>query len=330
MEFYVYETRELVQARHRPIIIITSNNEKELPDAFLRRCFFHYIRFPDEATMRAIVAVHYPDLKQELLAEALGAFFEVRATPGPEEEALDLGAARLDQAAGRRGHRARGAAQHGCQEGDSDPARRAAEERAGRAPVRAAGVHAPPRALKARCACWCTFSSRCVPPAYRWRITEFLTLLEALQRARGAALGAGVLLPGARLPGQGRAPLRPLRSGLRARCFTGAEQLFAQLLAQVPAEWLRALTARDVVRRKRSAVSRRWAAGTSCSRRCASGCASSSERHAGRQQVDRHRRHLALRRARLQPAKASASARATARATPRGQGVGAARVPQLR
>jgi MoxR-like ATPase len=82
MEFYVYETRELVRARHRPIIIITSNNEKELPDAFLRRCFFHYIRFPDEATMRAIVGVHYPDLKKELLAEALGAFFEVRATPG--------------------------------------------------------------------------------------------------------------------------------------------------------------------------------------------------------------------------------------------------------
>jgi MoxR-like ATPase len=82
MEFYVYETRELVRARHRPIIIITSNNEKELPDAFLRRCFFHYIRFPDEATMRAIVGVHFPGLKPELLAEALGAFFEVRATPG--------------------------------------------------------------------------------------------------------------------------------------------------------------------------------------------------------------------------------------------------------
>ena len=82
MEFYVYETRELIQARHRPIIIITSNNEKELPDAFLRRCFFHYIRFPDEATMRAIVEVHFPNLKKELLAEALTAFFEVRATPG--------------------------------------------------------------------------------------------------------------------------------------------------------------------------------------------------------------------------------------------------------
>jgi MoxR-like ATPase len=82
MEFYVYETRELVKARHRPIIAITSNNEKELPDAFLRRCFFHYIRFPDESTMTRIVEVHYPDLKKELLAEALSAFFKVREMPG--------------------------------------------------------------------------------------------------------------------------------------------------------------------------------------------------------------------------------------------------------
>jgi MoxR-like ATPase len=82
MEFYVYETRQLVKARHRPIIVITSNNEKELPDAFLRRCFFHYIRFPDAATMQRIVAVHYPGLKKELLAEALGSFFQLRETPG--------------------------------------------------------------------------------------------------------------------------------------------------------------------------------------------------------------------------------------------------------
>jgi MoxR-like ATPase len=82
MEFYVYETRQLVKARHRPIIVITSNNEKELPDAFLRRCFFHYIRFPDEATLQRIVEVHYPGLKKELLAEALGSFFQVRETPG--------------------------------------------------------------------------------------------------------------------------------------------------------------------------------------------------------------------------------------------------------
>jgi MoxR-like ATPase len=82
MEFYVHETRELVRARHRPIILITSNNEKELPDAFLRRCFFHYIRFPDADTMEKIVRVHYPGLKKELLAEALTVFFGVRETPG--------------------------------------------------------------------------------------------------------------------------------------------------------------------------------------------------------------------------------------------------------
>jgi MoxR-like ATPase len=82
MEFYVYETRQWIKARYRPIIVITSNNEKELPDAFLRRCFFHYIRFPDAATMEQIVAVHYPTLKKELLAEALGAFFKVREMPG--------------------------------------------------------------------------------------------------------------------------------------------------------------------------------------------------------------------------------------------------------
>ena len=82
MEFYVHETRELVRAKHRPIILITSNNEKELPDAFLRRCFFHYIRFPDQDTMSRIVEVHYPNLKRELLAEALGAFYKVRETPG--------------------------------------------------------------------------------------------------------------------------------------------------------------------------------------------------------------------------------------------------------
>jgi len=82
MEFYVYETRELVKARHRPLVVITSNNEKELPDAFLRRCFFHYIRFPDKETMQAIVDVHYPGIKKELLAAALAAFFQMREVPG--------------------------------------------------------------------------------------------------------------------------------------------------------------------------------------------------------------------------------------------------------
>jgi MoxR-like ATPase len=82
MEFYVYETRQTIKAKHRPIIIITSNNEKELPDAFLRRCFFHYIRFPDRETMEAIVAVHYPGIKQELVREALTVFYDVRDVQG--------------------------------------------------------------------------------------------------------------------------------------------------------------------------------------------------------------------------------------------------------
>jgi len=82
MEFYVYETQQLIKARHRPLVIITSNNEKELPDAFLRRCFFHYIRFPDKETMEKIVQVHFPNLKKSLLKEALESFFEIREVPG--------------------------------------------------------------------------------------------------------------------------------------------------------------------------------------------------------------------------------------------------------
>ncbi len=82
MEFYVYETREMVRAKHRPLVIITSNNEKELPDAFLRRCFFHYIKFPDKETMQQIVDVHFPRIKKDLLSAALHAFFEMREIPG--------------------------------------------------------------------------------------------------------------------------------------------------------------------------------------------------------------------------------------------------------
>ena len=82
MEFFVYETQQTVRARHRPIIVITSNNEKELPDAFLRRCFFHYIRFPDAETMQRIVEVHFPKLKKALLRAALNSFYEIRDVPG--------------------------------------------------------------------------------------------------------------------------------------------------------------------------------------------------------------------------------------------------------
>jgi MoxR-like ATPase len=82
MEFYVYETQQLIKAKHRPLVIITSNNEKERPDAFLRRCFFHYIRFPDANTMAQIVEVHFPGIKKQLLSQALNAFFEIRDVPG--------------------------------------------------------------------------------------------------------------------------------------------------------------------------------------------------------------------------------------------------------
>ena len=94
MEFFVYETGETVRAIHRPIVIITSNNEKELPDAFLRRCFFHYIRFPDAETLTRIVDVHYPGIKQRLVSAALNQFYEIREVPGLKKkpstsEALD-------------------------------------------------------------------------------------------------------------------------------------------------------------------------------------------------------------------------------------------------
>ncbi len=82
MEFYVYETRQLIRAKQRPVVIITSNNEKELPDAFLRRCFFHYIKFPDKETMQKIVDVHVPGIKKELVASAMESFFQMRELPG--------------------------------------------------------------------------------------------------------------------------------------------------------------------------------------------------------------------------------------------------------
>ncbi|MCY3566911.1 MAG: MoxR family ATPase [Gammaproteobacteria bacterium] len=82
MEFHVYETRQVIKARQRPIVVITSNNEKELPDAFLRRCFFHYIAFPDTVTMEKIVRVHYPGIKQKLVRQAMEVFFDLRKAPG--------------------------------------------------------------------------------------------------------------------------------------------------------------------------------------------------------------------------------------------------------
>ena len=145
MEFFVYETGETVKARRRPIVIITSNNEKELPDAFLRRCFFHYIRFPDADTMSAIVEVHFPGIKQRLVREALKLFYEIRDVPGLKKkpstsELLDWLKLLMVEDIGPEILRERDP-----EEADPAAARRAAEERAGRASVRAAGVHGAAR-----------------------------------------------------------------------------------------------------------------------------------------------------------------------------------------
>ena len=141
MEFFVYESGETVKARQRPVVIITSNNEKELPDAFLRRCFFHYIRFPDPETLARIVDVHFPGIKASLVRVALTSSSR-SARPGPEEEALHLGGPRLAETAAQRGSGARGSAP-GRIERPAPPPRRASEERAGRASLRSAGLHRP-------------------------------------------------------------------------------------------------------------------------------------------------------------------------------------------
>ena len=140
MEFYVYETGETIKAQHRPVVIITSNNEKELPDAFLRRCFFHYIKFPDPETMRSIVDVHFPNLKGRLVTEAMKIFYDVRDVPGIKKkpstsELLDWIKLLLE-----RGHHPRDAARERSPQADPAAARRPPQERAGRPPVRAPGL----------------------------------------------------------------------------------------------------------------------------------------------------------------------------------------------
>ena len=147
MEFFVYETGENIKASLRPIVMITSNNEKELPDAFLRRCFFHYIKFPDADTMSRIVDVHFPGIKKRLVEEALRIFFEVREVPGLKKkpstsELLDWLKLLLNEDITPE-------MLQGARSAQADPAaaRRAAQERTGRAPVRAAGVPQPPRSV---------------------------------------------------------------------------------------------------------------------------------------------------------------------------------------
>ncbi len=128
MEFHVYETGETIKAKQRPIIMITSNNEKELPDAFLRRCFFHYIKFPDADTMGRIVDVHFPEHQEAPGRRSAAHLLRGARSAGPEEKALDLGTARLAEAAAERGHHA--GKLEGARSAQADPAaaRRIAQE----------------------------------------------------------------------------------------------------------------------------------------------------------------------------------------------------------
>ena len=150
MEFFVYETGETIKASQRPIVMITSNNEKELPDAFLRRCFFHYIKFPDTDTMSKIIDVHFPGHQEALVDEALHIFYQMRDVPGLKKkpstsELLDwlklLMAEDIDAGDAARARPA---------QADPAAARRAAQERAGRPPVRAPGVFEPTGSLGQR------------------------------------------------------------------------------------------------------------------------------------------------------------------------------------
>ena len=140
MEFHVYETGETIRATQRPIVIITSNNEKELPDAFLRRCFFHYIRFPDNETLKSIVEVHFPGHQGAAIVDGAGTVFRGSGNAGTEEEAFDIRGSRLAEADPGRGS-GPGRPEAGRQGPVAEAARRASEERTGRAVVRTAGIY---------------------------------------------------------------------------------------------------------------------------------------------------------------------------------------------
>ncbi len=145
MEFYVYELNETIKAKQRPIVMITSNNEKELPDAFLRRCFFHFIKFPDADTMRQIVDVHFPGLKGHAGQRGAQDFLRRARRAGHQEEAVDVGIVGLAEAVAQRGHRPRDAARAGPEKIDPAAAWCPPEERAGRASVRTSGLHGTAR-----------------------------------------------------------------------------------------------------------------------------------------------------------------------------------------
>jgi MoxR-like ATPase len=140
MEFFVYETGETIKARQRPIVIITSNNEKELPHAFLRRCFFHSIKFPERETMQAIIDVHFPGLKGKLVHEALNIFYDIREVPGLKKKPSTS-----EQAPFERGRQCRDLARARSAQADPAAPWGAAQERAGRVAVREACFHGEAR-----------------------------------------------------------------------------------------------------------------------------------------------------------------------------------------
>ena len=213
MEFFVYETRETVKARHRPVVIITSNNEKELPDAFLRRCFFHYIRFPDRETMARIVEVHYPGLQKNLLRDALDRLLRGARRAGLEEKALDLGIARLDQAAAGRRHLGRSLARARSRQAHPAALWRAPQERAGRAALRAPRVPPSPRTRDLMLEGFLIELRDAKLPV---SLKEFLTLMEAMKRGVAIVARRRFLLSRARRAGEGREASRQIRPRLRA------------------------------------------------------------------------------------------------------------------
>ena len=183
MEFYVYEIDETIKAKQRPIIIITSNNEKELPDAFLRRCFFHYIAFPDRTTLQQIVDVHYPNISQSLVSEALDVFFDVRKVPGLKKkpstsELVDwLKLLMADNIGDQREPDVQQlAARARPDQGHPTLGRCTGKERAGRATAGAPGLHEPARQpLTGAGPCCSTCSMKCARPRCRCRYASCWT-----------------------------------------------------------------------------------------------------------------------------------------------------------
>jgi len=253
MEFYVYETRQLVKARHRPIIVITSNNEKELPDAFLRRWLLPLHPLSGHSNDAQDRRSPLSGAEKRAAGRGARSVLPGSGNPGIEEEAIDIRAARLDQTAGGRRHRSRGAALAGSKEDAAHTARCVAEERAGRASVRAAGVSQQARALGIGAAVLVGFFFELRKGGVPVSITEFLTLLEALRAGVAwASAEEFYFLARTTLVKDERHYDRFDR--VFAEIFNGAQKLFEEIAANVPDEWLRALAASTLTEEEKKKV----------------------------------------------------------------------------